>query len=276
MNTNNIKNSTDSLNKTIKHLVEESINDIPVSLPVKVTARNKLTVDVETLIQFNELGYQTLKNIPIIKSRYFHYPVKENDFGLLIPISFFYASIVKETKTAIDTKSKTSFMGNYIFLPISQMDTDLSTDDFIDYSGASSPEGNSNINIFDDYIEFSGPDETTIKIESNNITVSKSETDLIIITDSEITIQNSGGFSIILNSSGIEINGNTDFAVKHTLLNTALQTELTLINAEYTKLTTTISQMVTAFAALGVTITPYTQGVVTLDISGAKDSEVKL
>lgn len=316
MNRNVIKNSMDSLNENIRYLIQEYLNELPDSIPAIVTERQQLTVTVQSLISYGELDYQILKNIPILKNKYFHYPVKENDLGLLIPISYYYNNLVLDSETQITTKTKSSFMSNYIFIPISQIDTDFSGDDFIDFSGISSPENYSNIKFYDDKIQETifdddsnesnllievdnieanstdGSDTSTLQIEPSGIHLTGPNDTIIDIVDSEITIQNSSGLSIIidsssitidnngvsivLNSSAVEVNGNTDYAVKHTLLNTSLQTAITLINAEYTKLSTTIAQMVTAFAALGVTITPYTQGSVTLDISGAKDEGVKL
>ena len=68
--------------------------------------------------------------------------------------------------------------------------------------------------------------------------------------------------TIYLKSDGtIEINGNADFAVAYTDLNTALQTFLTDLN---TKLTT-------AFATV-----PYVWPGTSVDISGSKVDEVKL
>ena len=67
---------------------------------------------------------------------------------------------------------------------------------------------------------------------------------------------------IYLKSDGtIEINGNADFAVAYTDLNTALQSFLTDLNAKLT----------TGFAAV-----PYTWPGTSLDITGSKVSEVKL
>lgn len=278
MNRNNIKQSLDSFNLAVNKNIEQAIQDMQISIPVKVTERNQLTVSVQSLITFGGLDYLKLSDIPIIKNRYFHYPVAVDDFGLLIPISFFYASLVTDSVTEIATKTPSSFISNFLFLPISQLETDLSGDDFTDYSGMSSPSGDSNENIYDDKIELLGPDDTNITIESNNITIAKSDTDLITITDSEIDIQNSGGYYIKVTSSGIEINGNTDYAVKHTLLNTALQAEVTLINAQLSAIAASITTIIAGVTALGYTgtLTPYTYTPVTLDISGAQDAEVKL
>ena len=67
---------------------------------------------------------------------------------------------------------------------------------------------------------------------------------------------------IYLKSDGtIEINGNADFAVSHTDLNTALQTFITDLN----------TKLITAFATV-----PYVWPGTSLDISGSKVSEVKL
>lgn len=95
-------------------------------------------------------------------------------------------------------------------------------------------------------------------------------------TDGSIIIQNDKG-NYTIDADGIHIfNDGTDFAVAFEDLTTAFTNQDTATNAEFTKLTTTISAMVTAFAALGVTIPPYVQGTITTDISGAKVEDVKL
>jgi len=97
--------------------------------------------------------------------------------------------------------------------------------------------------------------------------------------EKKIYAQDNGSIEsyIYLKKDGtIEINGNTDFAVNYNNLEISLTNQDTLINAELTKLTATISAMVTAFSALGVTIPPYVQGAVTTDITSAKNDKVLL
>lgn len=80
----------------------------------------------------------------------------------------------------------------------------------------------------------------------------------------------------LLADGTMEINGSDDFAVAYTDLSSGLSSQDTDINAELSKLTTTLSAIVTAFAALGVTIPAYTQGTISTDISDSKVDTVKL
>ena len=94
------------------------------------------------------------------------------------------------------------------------------------------------------------------------------------------------GDKVILNATGypldiktdkdITINDGADNAVRYSALNTAMINQDTATNGELTKLTTTLTAVVTAFTALGVPIPPYVQGVITTDISGSKIEEIKL
>lgn len=88
--------------------------------------------------------------------------------------------------------------------------------------------------------------------------------------DGSAELKNDSG-SYIIDSTGIHtVNEGTDNSVRYSELNTAFTNQDTATNGEFSKLSATISAMVTAFAALGVTIPPYTQATITTDISNSK------
>ena len=78
------------------------------------------------------------------------------------------------------------------------------------------------------------------------------------------------------NDSEFVILGGSDYAVQHTPLKTGLNNQDTAINTELTKLSVTISAMVSAFYSLGVTIPAYTKGNISTDIDNSKVEKVRL
>ena len=110
----------------ITDIVNQKLAELPVTLPCKVVERNGVTVSVIPVITFGDLSPLRIDDVPILKSRYINAPVKKDDFGFLLPSSYFYQSIVTEDKKEIEDVLPTITMGNYLFLPLSQASTDYS------------------------------------------------------------------------------------------------------------------------------------------------------
>ena len=117
----------DRLRTMISNIVDEKLNNLPISLPAKVVKRNKSTVSVLPLITFGTLDAAQIDDVPIAKSPYLNEPLKAGDFGLLIPCSYFYQSIVTDGLNKIESVVPTVTTGNYLFLPITQVSADPST-----------------------------------------------------------------------------------------------------------------------------------------------------
>ena len=127
MNDFEMTSQVDRLRTMISNIVDEKLNNLPISLPAKVVKRNKSTVSVLPLITFGTLDPAQIDDVPIAKSPYLNEPLKAGDFGLLIPCSYFYQSIVTDGLTKIDSVVPTVTTGNYLFLPITQISADPST-----------------------------------------------------------------------------------------------------------------------------------------------------
>jgi hypothetical protein len=97
----------------------------------------------------------------------------------------------------------------------------------------------------------------------------------ILLDDAGMSIEDLNGNTFKSSSSSWDINGNADNAVKHLGLTTAMTNQDTATNAEFTKIATSITAMVTAWQALGVTIPAYVPAPVVTDISGSKVDNVK-
>lgn len=107
--------------------------------------------------------------------------------------------------------------------------------------------------------------------------INSEATALSSFNSSEPELRNeSGSVKFTLGETGASINDGVFSAVSYENLATALALQDTALNAEFTKLTTTLSQMVTAFTALGYDVTDYIQGVITTDITSAQVEELKL
>lgn len=97
----------------------------------------------------------------------------------------------------------------------------------------------------------------------------------VYIKNKQTKIYNDSG-SFILKTDGVhELSGNTKSLTTHAELNTSLQSELTALNGEYTKIATSITSLVAAVTALGQSGTPYVPVPVTLDISSSESAKIK-
>lgn len=110
----------------ITDIINQKLGELPITLPCKVVARDGVTVSVVPVITFGGLPALRIDDVPILKSRYINAPVKADDFGLLLPSTYFYQSIVTDDKKEIEDVLPTVTMGNYLFLPLSQAGTDYS------------------------------------------------------------------------------------------------------------------------------------------------------
>ena len=126
MNSISNKSQIDSLRVMITDIVNQKLAELPVTLPCKVVERNGVTVSVVPVITFGDLTPLRIDDVPILKSRYINEPVKADDFGFLLPSSYFYQAIVTDDKKEIEDVIPTITMGNYLFLPLSQVSTDFS------------------------------------------------------------------------------------------------------------------------------------------------------
>ena len=126
MNNTDAKSQIDSLRVMITDIVNQKLAELPVTLPCKVVERNGVTVSVVPVITFGDLTPLRIDDVPILKSRYINEPVKADDFGFLLPSSYFYQAIVTDDKKEIEDVIPTITMGNYLFLPLSQASTDYS------------------------------------------------------------------------------------------------------------------------------------------------------
>jgi hypothetical protein len=121
MNNFDMTSLIDRLRGMIESVITEKINALPISLPAKVVKRGKVTVSVVPCITFGTLDAAQIDDVPIAKSPYANTPIQDGDFGLLLPCSYFYQSIVTEDQKQIDSVIPTITTGNYVFLPLTQV-----------------------------------------------------------------------------------------------------------------------------------------------------------
>ena len=76
---------------------------------------------------FGGLDAARIDDVPIAKSPYFNDPVKKGDFGMLIPCSYFYQTLVTENQNIIESVIPTITTGNYLFLPLARIGDNPST-----------------------------------------------------------------------------------------------------------------------------------------------------
>ena len=118
---------TSRLRSMIEEIVNDAIDRLPISIPAKVASRSKSTVSVVPVITFGGLDAARIDDVPIAKSPYFNEPIKAGDFGLLIPCSYFYQSIVTDSLNEVKSVIPTVTTGNYIFVPLARVGDNPST-----------------------------------------------------------------------------------------------------------------------------------------------------
>lgn len=111
---------TARLRTMVENIIEEKLTRLPLTIPAKVSKRTKSTVNVIPVITFGMDAAQ-IDDVPLAKSPYFNEPVKEGDYGLLIPCSYFYQSLVTDNLNTIEQVIPTITTGNYIFLPMARV-----------------------------------------------------------------------------------------------------------------------------------------------------------
>lgn len=120
MNDFDMTNITGRIRAMIENVVDERLARLPISIPARVEARKKSVVSVTPLVQFGTLPATQIEDVPLMKSLYFNAPIQKGDFGLLIPCSYFYQSLVTDGLDTVDKLLPTVTTGNYIFLPLAR------------------------------------------------------------------------------------------------------------------------------------------------------------
>lgn len=109
------------LRSMVEEVVNEKLANLPVSLPAIVDERKKSTIAAIPVMTFGDLDAARIDDVPIAKSPYFNEPVQKGDFGLLIPCSYFYQTLVTENQNTIDSVIPTLTTGNYVFFPLARI-----------------------------------------------------------------------------------------------------------------------------------------------------------
>lgn len=120
MNDFEMTNLVGRLRAMVENIVDERLSRLPLSLPAKVDSRKKSTVSVTPVLTFGTLPASRIDDVPIMKSPYFNEPIKAGDFGLLIPCSYFFQSLVTDNLDTVDKLIPTVTTGNYVFLPLAR------------------------------------------------------------------------------------------------------------------------------------------------------------
>lgn len=115
MGINDIRSLPSIINSVIVEEINKRIALLPVGVPVQVTSRTDSKVTCMSLLQLPTPPVP-IEDIPIIKSKYYNYPVMVGDIGLAVPLSFsFEAALDGET---LITPIKSIGTQNYYFIPL--------------------------------------------------------------------------------------------------------------------------------------------------------------
>lgn len=114
----------------------------------------------------------------------------------------------------------------------------------------------------------------------NDGSIEINDTDKANITladDGTLTLNDSQSAYMTFDTSGnIVMNGGGYSSVRYAPLDTSIQSIITAVNAEFAKLLTVTNAMVSAFSALGYTISPYVQTTITADNSAAESATIQI
>ena len=104
--------------------ISDALNKLPKTIPCKVVQNNGQTVDVLPTLNVGVTA-QTMKNVPIAKSKYLNIPFKAGDLGLLVPASYLYNDLILMDMGFIQSPKLSTTLAGYIFIPMVNYANDL-------------------------------------------------------------------------------------------------------------------------------------------------------
>ena len=218
MSFNNNKIDTyQSINNNIANQINNALKSLPKSQVCKVEEVKGNKVKVARMLKNdNTIGYTD--DVPIVRSIYFTYPIKQGDLGLLIVSNYPYENYIADINTPPKNMPENSSGAGYLFLPLAPDNIDFAQD----MEGKSfeiySLDGKTSIIIDDDKIEIkdnaSGDDEgdnNNILIDENGINIIDTNKNNIVLNSDGVSITDVNENNITLSNSGTKIedkNGN--------------------------------------------------------------------
>lgn len=181
--------SIDLIKNIINNEIEKALDYLPKNMYAKVVSRDGETVDVCMLTSDIDSAMPKIFHVPIARTIYNHFPVKENDVGILVGISkeFYHKFDNNDTSTTLENEAVEGVA--YIFIPLAPPKTDLNDD--VKTMSLFSQNGKRSVKITDDDI--------TLKDEDGNA---------VTLDKDGLKLEDKNGNKIVLNSEGVTINDN--------------------------------------------------------------------
>lgn len=199
-----------SINNNIAKQINNALKKLPKSQVCKVEEVKGNKVKVSRMLENNNtIGYTD--DVPIIRTIYFTYPIKQGDLGLLITSNYPVKSYIKDYNTPPKNMPENSNGEGYLFLPLAPDNIDFIQDKEGKSFEIYSLDGKTSIIINDDKIEIkdNASDEgNNILIDENGINITDTNKNNITLSSNGTKIEDKNGNVFEMGSSSVKINNN--------------------------------------------------------------------
>jgi hypothetical protein len=199
-------NAYDSLLSRVNKMIAETMRSRPHSIIARVVSVNKNTVDLSN-IDLKASNPAIIKNVPIMRPIYNHYPVKVGDVGVCLTIDYSVEPILKNSKLVKKALQENANGGGYFFFPIASDDVDFASDTMA--NEMYSLDGNTQYIIDNEKTELTDRFNNDILIDKDGVKVVDSNNNKIVISKDGVKIVDSNNNEIEMSASGVVIKNNS-------------------------------------------------------------------
>lgn len=199
-------NAYDSLLSRVNKMIEEAMRSRPHSIIARVVSVNKNTVDLSN-IDLKASNPAIIKNVPIMRPIYNHYPVKVGDVGVCLTIDYSVEPILKNSKLVKKALQENANGSGYFFFPIASDDVDFASDTMA--NEMYSLDGNTQYIIDNEKTELTDRFNNDILIDMNGVKIVDSNNNEIVISKEGISITDLNNNTIEMSASGVVIKNNS-------------------------------------------------------------------
>ena len=195
-------NAYDSLLSRVNKMIEEAMRSRPHSIIARVVSVKENTVDLSN-IDLKASNPAIIKNVPIMRPIYNHYPIKIGDVGVCLTIDYSVEPILKNSKLVKKALQENANGSGYFFFPIASDDVDFASDTMA--NEMYSLDGNTQYIIDNEKTELTDRFNNDILIDKDGVKVVDSNNNEIVISKDGIAITDLNNNEIVLSKDGVKV-----------------------------------------------------------------------
>lgn len=199
-------NAYDSLLSRVNKMIEEAMRSRPHSIIARVVSVKENTVDLSN-IDLKASNPAIIKNVPIMRPIYNHYPIKVGDVGVCLTIDYSVEPILKNSKLVKNALQENANGGGYFFFPIASDDVDFASDTMA--NEMYSLDGNTQYIIDNEKTELTDRFNNDILIDINGVKIVDSNNNKIVISKDGVKVVDLNNNEIEMTASGVVIKNNS-------------------------------------------------------------------